>query len=280
MCLTRDTDIRVRNSVRIGVAIVDALRRIIDIRVRFTPQVEIMAGKKDEGPKADTNAWMTTYTDLCTLLLTFFVLLLSIATIDDKKKRVALNSLVGAFGFKPGAQSIIGAPEGMNITLGSAPMKKEDISFEKLQNVVIKNTLENEVDVVKEADRIVMNLGNKVLFKEGSSEIGEKGKLFLAQLAPIFKDDSPKLIELRGYVAHAETVFEPDPERLAIFLSTRRALAVFTNFSKENGVSAKLLVAHGFGEPRYLNRGNRQEGQIEQAGTDLSSIIRRKYRTA
>lgn len=221
--------------------------------------------KKEEGPKADTNAWMTTYTDLCTLLLTFFVLLLSIATIDEKKKRVALNSLVGAFGFKPGAQSIIGEPEGMNITLGSAPMKKEEITFEKLQNVVIKNTLEKEVTVVKEADRIVLTLGNKLLFEEGSSEIGGKGEVFLAQLAPIVRGgDGPKLIELRGYVAHAETVFDSHPERRAIVLSTRRAFAVFANLNHKNGVSAKRLVAHGFGEPKYMNQGNRLKGKLNR----------------
>jgi chemotaxis protein MotB len=221
--------------------------------------------KKDEGLKADTNAWMTTYTDLCTLLLTFFVLLLSIATIDEKKRRVALNSLVGAFGFKPGAQSIIGEPEGMNITLGSAPMKKEEITFEKLQNVVVKNTLEKEVKVVKEADRIVLTLGKRLLFKEGSHEIGEKGKLFLAQLAPIFKgEEGPKLIELRGYVAHAETVFDEDPEQTAILLSTRRALTVFRHFTYNHGVPAERLVAHGFGEPRYVSRSSRQQGKVDR----------------
>ena len=73
-----------------------------------------MATKKKQNVTLDPNAWMSTYTDLMILLLTFFVLLLSLSSIDKKRKRVALNSLVGAFGFKPGGQSILGKPKGLD----------------------------------------------------------------------------------------------------------------------------------------------------------------------
>jgi len=223
-----------------------------------------MAGKPKEETKTDTNAWMTTYTDLTTLLLTFFVLLLSIATIDDQNKRIALNSLVGAFGFKPGAHSIIGSAEGMNITLSTAPMKPEEITYEKLQNVVLKNTLEKDVTVRKEADRVVLTLGNRVLFQDGSSRIRDGGKAFLDELAPVLTGEEPGLVELRGYAAHAETVFEDDPERSAMILSTRRALAVFRHFTEQSGIPAKELVAHGFGRDPYLNRGDRNRGKLDR----------------
>jgi chemotaxis protein MotB len=223
-----------------------------------------MAGKPKEEVKTDTNTWMTTYTDLTTLLLTFFVLLLSIATIDEQNKRIALNSLVGAFGFKPGAQSIIGSPDGMNITLGTPPMKPEEIAYEKLQNVVLKNTLEEEVTVQKEADRVVLSLGKRVLFQEGSSRIQERGKAFLNDLAPVLQGEEPRLIELRGYAAHAESVFERDPERSAMLLSSRRALAVFGHFTEEAGIPAEELVAHGFGRDPHLNRGTRNRGKLDR----------------
>ena len=223
-----------------------------------------MAVNKGDQPKTDTNAWMTTYTDLMTLLLTFFVLLLSISTIDEKNRRVALNSLVGAFGFKPGAHSIIGSPEGMNITLGSAPMKKEDISFEKLQNVVIKNTLEQDVDVVREGDRVVLSLGNRVLFEEGSAEIRESSASFLSELGAVLREDDPNLVELRGFAAHAEILFEPDPARSSLLLSTQRALAVFQFFAERSDIPADALVAHGFGEPATFNRGKGKQGRFNR----------------
>ena len=45
-----------------------------------------MAVKKKINYKLDSNAWMSTYTDLMTLLLTFFVLLLSLSTMDKNRK--------------------------------------------------------------------------------------------------------------------------------------------------------------------------------------------------
>jgi chemotaxis protein MotB len=223
-----------------------------------------MVDKKKEEFKADTNGWMTTYTDLTTLLLTFFVLLLSIATIDEQNKRIALNSLVGAFGFKPGAHSIIGSPQGMNITLGAPPLKKEEISYEKLQNVVLKNTLQNDVKVVKEADRVVLTLGRQLLFREGSSRMEEKGKAFLERLGPILKEDRPRLVELRGFTATSESVFESDPWRSAVLLSTRRALAVFDYLKGGVGIPADQLVAHGFGEAPASRRNGGGESRLDR----------------
>lgn len=223
-----------------------------------------MARKNEDEPKTDTNQWMTTYTDLTTLLLTFFVLLLSIATIDEQNRRIALNSLVGAFGFKPGAQSIIGSPEGANITLGTAPMKPEEISYEKLQNVVLRNTLEKDVTVVMESDRVILTLGHQVLFRNGSSRILPKGRVFLEELAPVLKDGRPRLIELRGFAAHPEIVFEADPDRTAMLLSTRRAVTVFRYLSQEAGISGHELVAHGFGRDPGVNRKSRDRGRLDR----------------
>ena len=119
----------------------------------------------------DTNSWMTTYTDLMILLLTFFVLLLSLSIIDKERKKVALNSLVGAFGFKPGAQSIIGSPKGVNITKGSSPMTKEMISFERLRNIVLRNDLDSNIQMVQERERIILSIKDNVFFKPRSAEI-------------------------------------------------------------------------------------------------------------
>lgn len=41
-----------------------------------------MSKRDDDGPKTDSNAWMATFADLVTLLITFFVLLLSMSNLD------------------------------------------------------------------------------------------------------------------------------------------------------------------------------------------------------
>jgi chemotaxis protein MotB len=201
--------------------------------------------KKPEN-KIDTNSWMTTYTDLMTLLLTFFVLLLSLSVIDSRKKREALNSLVGAFGFKSGAQSVIGADKGLNVTVGTAPLSKEEIRFERLQNISFKNGLESEMVVTKEGDRIIIALSNKVLFKPESDEI-DRGRLpFLSELAGVLRG-VPRLVELRGYADPTEMLLDPEDFKKRMMLSSRRAQAVYHFFKAHGDVRPEKMVAHGFG---------------------------------
>jgi chemotaxis protein MotB len=234
--------------------------------------------KNEVEEKQDTNAWMTTYTDLMTLLLTFFVLLLSIAVIDEQNKRIALNSLVGAFGFKPGAQSIIGKKEGMNITLGSAPIKKEEISFEKLQNIAMKNDLENDMEIVKEKGRTVITLSNRILFKQGKWDIDPNAFSFLKQLGEVIKDGS-RQIELRGYAARSETIFDENPVRHAMILSAQRAFSVFNFFEKENGIPSKVMAAHGFGLAKDRNAvGQKQSAYYRQVDIILDFREKIPYR--
>lgn len=206
----------------------------------------MLKGKKKGTDSGDTNAWMTTYTDLMILLLTFFVLLLSMSIVTDDKRLVALNSLTGAFGFKPGGHSIIGNPEGLNITLGASPMREETIDFEKMRNLVMKNAMDPDVHVIRDMERTVIRIDDKVLFEQGSSKIVPERSAFLKEVGEALKD-GPRTIELRGYCAASETSFEPNPFRTGMMLSTGRAFSVFKFFRDECGIPPKRMVAHGFG---------------------------------
>lgn len=205
-----------------------------------------MARGRQKEVKQDTNAWMTTYTDLMILLLTFFVLLLSISIIDSRKQRDALNSLVGAFGFKPGAHSVIGDEKGLNVTVGSAPITKEEVEFERLQNIIFKNGLEGDVEIKREREKLVLSLTDKVLFEQGSTVLESDAEEFLRELAPYLKD-SPGIVELRGYAHSTETIFHPDPYKRTMYLSARRALSVFEFLHDVGKIPANKMVAHGFG---------------------------------
>jgi chemotaxis protein MotB len=205
-----------------------------------------MPKPKKPGNKIDTNSWMTTYTDLMTLLLTFFVLLLSLSVMDHRKKREALNSLVGAFGFKPGAHSVIGAENGINVTVGSAPISDEEFRFEWLQNISFKNGLESEVVVTKEGERIIIALSNKVLFNPESDKIDQRRLAFLSELAGVLRE-VPRLVELRGYADPTEMLLDPEDFKKRMMLSSRRAQAVYQFFKTQGGVESGKMVAHGFG---------------------------------
>jgi chemotaxis protein MotB len=228
-----------------------------------------MESLKKETSMLSTNSWMATYTDLMILLLTFFVLLLSLATIDKKRKRLALNSLVGAFGFKPGALSILGKPKGLNITAGSAPLVEEEVQFERLRNVALRHAMESDLSTSVELDRIVITLNNRVLFDLGSTRLKPGTEKFLLELADVFKDGA-KLIELRGYADTAETVFEQEPLKYSMLLSSKRAISVFNFLREKGGISDEIMVAHGFGKNPESAKNRGKKKLSEPAGGNNS----------
>lgn len=54
--------------------------------------------KCPECPPAGAPGWMATFSDMCTLLLTFFILLLSFAKTETAKSEAAMGSIRNAFG--------------------------------------------------------------------------------------------------------------------------------------------------------------------------------------
>lgn len=230
-------------------------------------------GKKNKESKKDTNAWMTTYTDLMILLLTFFVLLLSMSIVTDEKKLVALNSLTGAFGFKPGGHSIIGSLKGVNITMGAAPMKEEVVDFERMRNLIIKNALDPNVNVIKDLQRTVIRLDDRVLFERASSEIKAEYTTFLGDLGEIIKG-SLHSIELRGFCAPSETAFDDQPFKTSMILSTKRAFAVLEFFREKSEIPAERMVAHGFGSNASRKGSIREKNEL---GRQVEIIL--DYRT-
>ena len=65
--------------------------------------------------KAGAPDWMVTFADLMSLLLTFFVLLLSFSTMSEEAFNAATGSIKSAFGMKSEI-SLINKPAGQRLT--------------------------------------------------------------------------------------------------------------------------------------------------------------------
>ena len=96
-----------------------------------------MASKKrkiDDESAGGIGMMMTV--SLFMILLTFFILLNSIAVMDESRIRMALGSLMGAFGGLPGGLSPMAS--GDDIVPPSAPLMEEDLTVEQLVALLTK----------------------------------------------------------------------------------------------------------------------------------------------
>ena len=125
---------------------------------------------------AGAPAWMTTFADLVTLLLTFFVLLLSMANMEEIKFAEASASIRRAFG----AHSLP-APSEFSIPIipsppisKFSPIQNETASkvYKRIQSQLKSDNIPEDVELIKkEDDTIILRIDDAILFKKGSSVV-------------------------------------------------------------------------------------------------------------
>ena len=86
--------------------------------------------KKTEESGADIGVVMTC--SLFLIILTFFILLNSIAVIDDRKPRLAIGSLIGSFGTLTGGLSKLSTGESMMPS--NSPLVEDSMDIENFLN--------------------------------------------------------------------------------------------------------------------------------------------------
>lgn len=199
--------------------------------------------KKNEPENNSAEAGIRVLTvALFIILLAFFIVLNSIAVIDDRRQLEALGSLTGSFGILPGGLSAMKS-KGQSITRPQAPMIERDTDPSELieaqmpgaGRVFRRNTPTGEV----------ISLDDQVLFDEGSYQVKPSSFGFLKGLCEIInQDDYP--VEITGH-----TDSRPSDERPGLSnwaLSSLRALEVLKFFVVLGEVSPSRLTAYGRAE--------------------------------
>jgi chemotaxis protein MotB len=209
-----------------------------------------MGRRTFESEQPSTNRWLITYTDLCTLLLTFFVLLVSMSTIDNRRERKALDSLVGSFGPMPGGRSFAGRLKGPDASekATSTPTGRA-LDLAMLRELNTKNRLEAE-EVQGDKDKTIVRIRGKILFLPGSTQLNPEVLSYLNEVAAHFVNGTQE-IEIRGHTDLFEGIHQPNWTEDSWGLSLKRAQAVYDYFQLR-GVDVNRMTCHGYSYYRPL----------------------------
>jgi chemotaxis protein MotB len=131
--------------------------------------------------KQKTPDWMVTYGDMTTLLLTFFVLMFTVAEIDGQELKLILSSFTGSFGIQTGGLTLQEGPlaeMGQQIETLPSPQEGENLAEMTEQEVSLKQDIEEEeqVEMVTEERGLKIMLLGDSFFREGSAELTNKGR--------------------------------------------------------------------------------------------------------
>lgn len=203
-------------------------------------------------PPTGAPAWMSTFSDMTTLLLTFFVLLLSMANFEPTKMKTLAESLQGAFGVLESYPTIpihpiIDLPK----KSGDEQKKKQSLKdAEKIKEIVQNKKLDDAVKVEITEKGIAIMLRDPVGFASGSADLKEQGKEILKDVSDVIKSNPDLKVRVEG---HTDDVPIHSAKYASNWqLSSARSLSVVELLSSSTGISPANMSATGYGEFRPL----------------------------
>jgi chemotaxis protein MotB len=208
--------------------------------------------KQQECPPPGAPAWMTTFSDMTTLLLTFFVLLLSMANFDPNKMKTLAESMQGAFGVLETFPTIPIHPV-IEIPKKSGDEQKKKQSLkdaEKIKEIVETKKMEDAVKVEVTDKGIAIMLRDPVGFASGSADLKEQGKEILKDIGDVIKGNSDLKVRIEG---HTDDVpINSQRYRSNWELSSSRSLSVVQLLAEQTGMKPENMSAVGYGEYRPI----------------------------
>ena len=211
-----------------------------------------MAGKREKKEKqAQSPGWLLTFTGLMILIMAFFVYLVTNAALmDERRIRLAIGSLVGAFGMGPVKPDVLGVRESLETPHPGPMPPDQDLAMLK---ELLWDDLEEDLRFVSNRFIQIFSVNTAVLFLPGETELTEEGRDFLRRVAPTLRNVTvPVLIAghastLRDeFHADFEPVLNDEVPDLSWRISLFRAMSVY-RFLVEQGVSSDMLRMEGLG---------------------------------
>jgi len=143
--------------------------------------------------------WYVTFADLSTLMLTFFVLLLSFANMDVQAFKEMLGSVQGAFGVvieQDGETSpfVMGEDafdkeitEEEKKQKVAAKKKQDKNSKEEMQDAVDSTSLKDNTTIFMRDNKLIIRVDGGTFFKSGSAHFKKEARKLLDSLVEVLK---------------------------------------------------------------------------------------------
>ena len=227
-------------------------------------------------------SWMDTYGDMVTLLLTFFIMLFSMSTVNEEKWEV----LIRAFTKNPDASTaqiiLIAEGEGEDIApaVGADPQitqRSEDnlpdeLSqlYDYIKTFIEQNDLSSSVSVSKDAsNNVYIRFDNSIFFDGDSYALKEESFPILDYLGDCLKSVEDEIFITR---VNGHTAAIPGNEDYHISdwtLSGERASQVVIYLEEHKDLNPKKLMCNGYGKNYPVDTNETAEGRANNRRVEI-----------
>ncbi len=267
-----------------------------------------MAKRKAEEPPKGSPAWMNTFSDLMNLLLCFFVMLFSMANLDEVKYNEMAAAMNSTFSIFDAGATAIG--DGVLISMGVSQLnelgeyinstgktadnevesdkinefqnsaekleeileeqnlKNNELLSELIQEAVNENNMSDQVEINFTAQYVQLTMKGALLFDSGSAEVKEASKTVLNKVGAI----------LERYGERTTIEIEGHTDNIPISsahfasneeLSSARALSIFYYLLDNTALDPVMLKHAGMGERVPIADNSTEEGRSKNRRVEI-----------
>ncbi len=243
-----------------------------------------MGVKKEKKCPKGAPGWMVSWSDMTTLLLTFFIVIMSFAEIDGKDFYLVLSSFRGSLGMFTGGYSLsAGRLEELGQSMQNLPSTMEGRALAKSLKKAISmfkpEIRTKKVRVTEDERGLVITLSGDAFFDPGSAILKDEIRPVLKKVGDIVKG-LENFVRIEGHTdGRAVTITgEKSGYPTNWELSSARSVNVLRYLHEEQTVNPKQLSAVAFGEQRPLDSNNTPEGRAYNRRVDIVILRDKGYK--
>lgn len=239
-----------------------------------------MAKKKKQLDEPTGNEWMGTYSDMVTLLMTLFVLLYSMSSVDAAKVQAISNAFsvlsgkaadsILEYDKYEGTEPIIGGESKVENTIEESENIENRTMYESVKEFVQENRLDSTIEIAQNEKGVVLQLKDNILFQSGQAELKAESSEILDKINTLISI-MPNSVIIEGHTDNipiSNSKFKDNWD-----LSSIRATNVLRYFTEIKQQDPTKFRAAGYGEykPKVENNSDENRAQNRRVNIIIES---------
>lgn len=227
-----------------------------------------LASGDDEEASGGAPGWMVTFGDMMSLLLTFFVLLLSYSTMDITKFQMLLKSIRVGFGSES-ATAIVqpNVPQFGDDEKDRSQTDEDSVYLAmRVEELIDQADISSAIELSRDEAGILLRVRGGVMFQPGTAVIQEQSFGFMRMLTGLL-EEFPHHVLVAGHtdesILPADSPFPSNWE-----LSCARAAAV-VRFLTSTGLRDSRFAAIGYGDTRPIMANDTPEHRAQNRRVEI-----------
>lgn len=212
-----------------------------------------MARKKVNRDEPKGDEWLATYSDCVTLLMTFFVLLYAMSSVDENKMRALSQAFRTVMAGEAGDTILEYSLYNGDVPLIGGEIPTDTIDGEKIEEsmyyqvskFVDEHDLEAVVDIIETDLGVAIQLRDNILFETSKSDLRSESKEILDSIAALISSMNNNIV-VEGHTDNRPINTAEFPSNWE--LSVDRAVNVVRYFVENGKIDPSRLSATGYGE--------------------------------